>query len=47
MFIFQLMEYFSLGSKACNPILLLKLLETPVVGSMAMVFNLGGVYACK
>ena len=37
------MEYFSLVFKLCKPILLLKLLDTPVVGSMAMVFALSGV----
>jgi len=43
MFIFQVILYSLFGSKVCRPMLLLKLSETPVVGSIAIVFNLGGV----
>jgi len=37
----------SLGFKVCKPILLLKLSETPVVGSIAIILAFGGVKSCK
>jgi hypothetical protein len=37
------MFFVALASKISNPILLLKLLEIPVVGSIAITLALGGV----